>query len=497
MLTRLKIRGFKNMTDVDVRFGPFTCIAGANGVGKSNLFDAISFLAALAEKPLIDAALSVRDEGGRTGDIRTLFHRIGEHYDPEMSFEAEMLVPKSGFDDLGQSARAATTFLRYSLTLRYRDDKLSPSAGGLEIVKEELSHIKIRDAKKHLSFTTSQQWLHSVLSGKRTTPFISTDGEHGSTKIMIHQDGTQGRTRQFSAENLPRTILSTTNAAEMPTTTLARREMQSWQLLQLEPTAMRSPDSFTAAAHLSSDGRHLPATLYRMARVATESNNPEPSSHTNPIYAQVANRLSELIDDVGELHISRDEKRELLTLFVSGKDGTAHPARALSDGTLRFLALAVLNIDQDSQGLLCLEEPENGIHPLRIPAILNLLEGIAVDTEDSVSPENPLRQVIINTHSPSVVAQVNEDSLLLAESMTLKSDLGISYRALSFSCLQKTWRAELTGARIIARGKVMEYLNPVSPSDMHSYDDTPLTKPPCRKRVMDRDDLQMTLAYDE
>ena len=34
MLTRLKITGFKNLVDVDVRFGPFTCIAGVNGVGE-------------------------------------------------------------------------------------------------------------------------------------------------------------------------------------------------------------------------------------------------------------------------------------------------------------------------------------------------------------------------------------------------------------------------------------------------------------------------------
>src|SRR5260370_5587045 len=92
MLTRLKVTGFKNLVDVDVRFGPFTCIAGANGVGKSNLLDAISFLSALADRPLVDAALSVRDEGAHSGDIRSLFHRLGDQYEDRMRFEAEMIV---------------------------------------------------------------------------------------------------------------------------------------------------------------------------------------------------------------------------------------------------------------------------------------------------------------------------------------------------------------------------------------------------------------------
>src|SRR5205085_12502589 len=96
MLTRLQIHGFKNLLDVDVRFGPFTCIAGVNGSGKSNLFDAIRFLAALAEKPLVEAALSVRGEGGRSSDIRSLFDRVGDEYAKEMSFEAEMVVPAGG-----------------------------------------------------------------------------------------------------------------------------------------------------------------------------------------------------------------------------------------------------------------------------------------------------------------------------------------------------------------------------------------------------------------
>ena len=53
MLTRLKVSGFKNLVDTEVRFGPLTCIAGFNGVGKSNLFDAVRFLSLLADHSFV------------------------------------------------------------------------------------------------------------------------------------------------------------------------------------------------------------------------------------------------------------------------------------------------------------------------------------------------------------------------------------------------------------------------------------------------------------
>jgi predicted ATPase len=491
MLTRLQVSGFKNLVDVDVRFGPFTCIAGANGVGKSNLFDAIAFLSALAEEPLIDAALRVRDEGGRSGDVRSLFHRVGGTYSEEMSFQAEMVVPKNGYDDLGQPAEATITFLKYFLVLRYRPNEGQRAVGGLEILKEELTHIKRGDASKHLSFSPSTTWKKSVITGVRGAPFISTESDRGNTVIKIHQDGKAGRARMLSATNLPRTAISATNAAETPTATLARREMQSWKLLQLEPSSLRAPDPFTAPTKLGSDGSHLAATLYRMGRPTASGDKAADSSTDNPTYAKVANRLSELLEDVRSLSISRDENRELLTLFVEGRDGTAHPARALSDGTLRFLALAVLELDSEAQGVLCLEEPENGIHPKRIPAILNLLRDIAVDIDDAVGSDNPLRQVIVNTHSPSVVAQVPDDSLLIAELRELVMD-GKPCTALSFACLPNTWRASIPGTTIVRRGRVLEYLSPIASSDNWKYQSEELPSP--RKRVIDRDDMQLDLS---
>ncbi|MFN9859751.1 MAG: AAA family ATPase, partial [Pseudanabaena sp.] len=396
MLTRLKISGFKNLVDIDLSFSPFTCIAGSNGVGKSNLFDAIQFLSALSDRPLIDAALSIRDEGGRTTDIRSLFHRVGDRYVEQMSFEAEMLIPKSGVDDLGQEAQASSTFLRYTLILGYRPDQTYlRTIGSLEILKEELVHINKTDLSHHLLFPRSQDWIDSVFQVQgRSVAFISTEGSGSDRVIRLHQDsgtggrkrgGMGGKPRRLLAINLPRTVLSDTNSAEGRTALLVRREMQSWRILQLEPSALRKPDQFVSSSKLGEDGSHLPATLYRLAHHAIDRDPTDPEASVAQVYSQVANSLSELIEDVRSISVDRDEKRELLTLQVTGRDGTVHPARALSDGTLRFLALAILQRDPETQGLLCLEEPENGIHPERIPAILQLLQNLATDINESIS----------------------------------------------------------------------------------------------------------------
>jgi len=63
VLTRLEAHGFKNLLGFRADFGPFTCLAGPNGVGKSNIFDAVRFLSLLADHTLMEAALSVAVNG--------------------------------------------------------------------------------------------------------------------------------------------------------------------------------------------------------------------------------------------------------------------------------------------------------------------------------------------------------------------------------------------------------------------------------------------------
>jgi predicted ATPase len=496
MLTRLKISGFKNLVGVDIYFGPFTCIAGSNGIGKSNVFDAILFLSALAEMPIMNAAMSVRDEKGKFTDVKSLFHRVGVLADEKISLQTEMIVPENNIDDLGQEAKAGITFLRYTVELKYVSQRGLGSQGFIELTKEELSHIKIGDASKHVLFRHSKPWLKSVVKGRRSAPLISTETSSQGVRIKLHQDRGEsgGIPRVFLAKNLPRTVLSTANAAESRTTLAAKREMQSWRLLLLEPSALRRPDSFTAPAILGPDGSHLPATLYKLAKSGNGDDEDREKAEAQ-VYSGLANRLSELIDDVYEIRIDRDEKRELLTLEVTDRDGTVFSARDLSDGTLRFLAAAVIERDSESQGLLCLEEPENGIHPSRIPSMLKLLQDIATDVDEAIGMENPLRQVIVNTHSPAVVAQIPDDCLLVAESKEVIID-ELRFKTARFSCLNNTWRARKQGGvGIVSRGDLLSYLNPLSPAETEKEEKSSKKDRLTPRRVIDRSDLQELLPF--
>ena len=199
MLTRLEVSGFKNLLDFDVELGPYTCIAGPNGSGKSNVFDAIAFLAHLADTPLMEAAHRVRTTEGRGGgDVRALFWSDGEDQADTMRFAVEMIVAPRVVDDFGREANTTTTFLRYELELRYEPPSSLASLGRLVLVSEELRHIKHGEAASHLRWPHSKKLFRdNVVTGRRSgVAFISTVTEQNVRTI-------QDFTRTEAAEDSP------------------------------------------------------------------------------------------------------------------------------------------------------------------------------------------------------------------------------------------------------------------------------------------------------
>ena len=442
MLTRLEVNGFKNLVDFSLDFGPYTCIAGPNGVGKSNIFDAIRFLSLLTEYTINDAALQIRNAGEETGDIADLLFYGGGERAERMEFAVEMIADGKVRDDFGREAEASSSFLRYEVAFRYEPP--APTGGllgGLALEREELRPITTGRAVHHLKFPHSKgQFRDSVVYNKRhaRSGFISTqiDPESGQAAIVVHQDGgSHGRGRPSPAEGATRTIIGSENTVATPTILAARREMQSWKVLALDPAAMRRPDRYTQPPGIAANGAHIPATLQHLANIA-----PQYDDDPEDVFAAVSGRLSTLVP-LRMVRVVQDDVRQLLSLELEEYSGVKLRANSISDGTLRFLALVAMSAVFYESGIFCMEEPANGIHPAKLAAMNRLLHDIAFDPDEAIGNDNPLRQVIVATHSPYFVQLQSKGDLVLAKTRMAGSETGEpSEQLLKCVPYQDTWR---------------------------------------------------------
>jgi len=445
MLLRLRVRRFKNLKDVDIRFGPLTCFVGVNGVGKSNVLDAIQFLRALTEHDMQEAARRVRSPVSGEFGLQDLF--FGGDVDQPMSFVVDMLVPKRVVDDFGREAKPATTLLRYEVEFGY----VQGAIPRLVLNREVLMPMKAGKAKALIGFDHLPIFRRSVVCAtRRKGPFISTskDNEQEMAEIKLHQDG-GSRGQAFSPGRSPRTVVGGTNAAEYPTVLAARREMSSWQTIQLEPSVIRTPDHIGGATRVDEHGGHVAAALDRLVTNELRDNEQSEESVQNLENAQdnvgrtlgeVTNRLATLVEEVRDIQVDRDDARQQLMIVarLRGCKEMLGP-RSLSDGTLRFLALVTMLVDPESVSVLCMEEPENGMHPKSVPSMVRLLEDFAVDPKEEVGSDNPLRQMIVNTHSPDVVRQLGDDDVLFVDHVDTKQG-----RHAIVSAVEGTWRSDMS-----------------------------------------------------
>lgn len=403
MLLRLGVKGFKNLRDVDIRFGPLTCFVGPNGVGKSNIFDAIQFLRYLADDEFQRAGERVRGPASGSYSPLELFWKNDPH--GRIELEADMLVPLRATDDFGQEVGPAISILKYAVHFGFEREPRPR----LVLLNEVLANYMKSEAKELIGFPHSRPFRESMVQGKRFGgAFISTSKESGAAIISLHGDG-GSRGRPVPAAPSPRTVLAGTSAAEYPTVIAARREMAAWHALHLEPSSLRAPDRFGDPASVDEHGRYIASTLDRLARSADANGS---------VWQECTNRLTSLVPEVQALRVERDEVREQLVVQarMKGSDLWLSP-RSLSDGTLRFLALVTMQMDSDSSRLLCMEEPENGIHPSRIPAMIDVLRDYVMAPDQPVGADNPPRQMVLNTHSSEVIRQLDVPECLFVDTI--------------------------------------------------------------------------------
>ncbi len=437
MLTQIEIDGFKTFKDFKVELAPFQVIVGPNGSGKSNLFDALQLLSRLAEMDLRTAFQGLR------GDPDELFTKLsnGQRANP-IRIAVEMLVDRKVQDSGGGEIEliGEKVGLRKEVTLKYTrlryelEITLERDENGLDqfhISHEALKSIPEEEDKwcEKYGIALQNKWLPQP-TGDRAI-FIDTkfapvailesvvDKSTATVEhLMIHLYPSErlypseqlypGGIRRFQAAEVQRTVMSRVVDTEHPYVFAAGEELRSLRFLHLKPDVLRQPSSTKAPQNLSSDGSNLPTTLARM------------QAEDKFALTDVSRDMANLVPDLIGIELKKDEVRNEYTVWANYQDGRSFSSRVLSDGTLHLLALATLKNDQQLHGVLCFEEPENGVNPAYLKDIAHLLKGLATDFADPEQADEPLRQVLITSHSPTFISQPDVvDSLLFAFMVTL------------------------------------------------------------------------------
>lgn len=406
MLTRIEIDGFKTFENFTLDLQPFSAIVGPNASGKSNLFDAIKFLSLLSQYDIRTAMQGLR------GEPEELFRMTDLEIANQMTFAIEVLLAKSGEDAFGTTYSVKSQRLRYELTLAL---KLGPRGQpkGIFVTRESCRPIARREERVQI--------LKARRAGysDRKNPFIgmkeASDGE--ATAFEIRQDGPAGdagATKRGRPVTLPaieasRTALSTITTAEFPHLYALRDVLVSTRFLEINPQAARKPSDRFEGKQLLPDASNLAAVLAHLRDNTSSDSRPE------GVISDISSDLASLIPSVTSVDVYSENRDREYAFGISTSDSLQFSSRVISDGTLRLLALLAVLDDPDRRGILCFEEPENGVHEGRIPALISLLRYAA--TPYDRPDEEYLFQILINTHSPAVMSALADSEVVVADTV--------------------------------------------------------------------------------
>lgn len=155
---------------------------------------------------------------------------------------------------------------------------------------------------------------------------------------------------------------------------------------------VKQPGYATDTEALHPDARNLAAFLLRLG----EEHPAE--------YQQIVRTVRSVAPFFRDFVLTEDATGRVLLRWKQYGSDTVFPADALSDGSLRFICLAVLLLQPNPPALLVLDEPELGLHPFAITVLAELFRAATARS-----------QILAATQSVTLVDQFELNELVVAE----------------------------------------------------------------------------------
>ena len=386
MIQQLVLNNFKTFRNASFTLGPVAIILGANGAGKSNFFDALRLLRSI-------------------GDGRSVRDAIEGHISPGGSITSTAGI-RGGNSAITHFLERSDEF-ELGVTFHTHGDRIHYSvridASRYRVVQEELS-----------SAHHPGPYVYSTRPEKGP---LKQDSESPSLRARFYKS-VQGLnpSREFSpyefilSQFVSRRAESRVNEEVAE---LVRNEFSAIRLLELRPEVLRQYSPL-GKFELGEHGENFAAVVWDLQneakrpllrRVRDENGESKLETYRN---AEAIGRWEAMCHWLSELTprpISQVQTIQAPTgeaIFAVREDPyeAPVPAPSLSDGTLRFAALALASIGANGRRTLAIEEVENGINPTRLSLLIRMLEQAAKAVRREGESDV---QVIASTHSPSIL----------------------------------------------------------------------------------------------
>ncbi len=441
MITRLEATRYRCFERLGIDVGDFRVLVGANGSGKTTLLDLPVLLGELLRTNNVAIPFLERraDLAPRAGSLSELVF-AGRGNDFSLAVEARLpddiqsKVLGGMFERRNERARQALqndsarwpTHIRYELGLRIGEER------NLQVVAEYLFLFpEAHQPDRRLA------GLHGVAAEDQKNWHLILKREFGY-QAEFNPETPQAKNAQVG---LPDTLLA------MPRVLFeaeAGYPAARWLLglltadaVFLDPdwAAMRQASPPGQPKVITANGRNIPWLALEVKREGASID--APAAYRSERYADWSAHVQTALPQIVDIDVREREDDHHAYFMVSYRGDFKVPSAGLSEGTLRILTLTLLPYLSKQPAILVTEEPENGIHPRAIEAVLQSLSSLY----DS--------QVWVSSHSPVVLARAKLDQLLCAR---LASEGGVEMVPGTEHPRLQEWRGGIDLGSLFAAG---------------------------------------------
>lgn len=347
MITRIVIENFKSLRKVDLSLGQVNLFIGANASGKSNFLEALRVLEGIGRGFTINEVLNGK--------------------------------PRGATNEVWEGIRGGSTHACFA------------GPGSTDEVA-----IEVHGKWDSILDRTFPKWEYRIVflpesRGKVTDEYINTGDlvyKHGDFPESFYSDPSRPVLGMDEEVKRHRLRLGSHSDVDISYWLVNLASLlENAQRLDLRPEVLRGYSQEQLAGRMGEHGEDFAAVINLMI-VDDEK--------TKDAYLTWLRQLRpDEIEDVGALRGALGEP-----MFMLRENGKEFPAPVLSDGTLRFAAIAAAFFQDIMPGIMTIEEIENGIHASRVQRLLELMRNQA---------EYHRMQVIATTHSATVLDWLQEE----------------------------------------------------------------------------------------